>query len=161
MQDLDFMDAADKLHLMMIIMLYAPVYRKNAKGQLMSATAAVKSRLNQFNSGEWRELWHDAHEHPELNQLLKARRGAQSGQAAQHAKLACAKHYALNGQLRDAQQCLTDSGLLSFFEPGIQQKMHALFEDCADGGELIMDALGDIGDDDCWGFEISEMWVKR
>ena len=126
----------------------------------MSATAAVKSRLDRFNSGEWRELWHDAHEHPELNRLLKARRGAQSGQAAQHAKLARAKHYALNGQLRDARQCLTDSGLLSFFEPGIQQKMHALFEDCADGGEPIMDAPGDIGDDDCWGFEISEMWVK-
>ena len=49
---------------------------------------------------------------------------------------------------------------LSFFEPGIQQKMHALFEDCADGGEPIMDAPEDIGDDDRWGFEISEMWVK-
>ena len=52
MQDLDFTDTADKLHLMMIIMLYAPVYKKNAKGQLMSAMAAVKSRLDRFNSGE-------------------------------------------------------------------------------------------------------------
>ena len=60
LQDHGYVDLADKLHLMMLIMLYAPVYEVTVKGELMSATAAVKSRLDRFNSGEWRELWADA-----------------------------------------------------------------------------------------------------
>ena len=50
LQDNGYVDLADKLHLMMIIMFYAPVYEVDVKGELMSATAAVKSRLDRFNS---------------------------------------------------------------------------------------------------------------
>ena len=60
LQDNGYVALADKLHLMFIIMLYAPVYEVDVKGKLMSATAAVKSQQDHFNSGEWQELWADA-----------------------------------------------------------------------------------------------------
>ena len=69
----------------------------------MSATAAVKSRLDRFNSGEWRELWADAQGHTNLEWLQKPHQGFQSVEAAERSRLARAKHFALNMQLRDAR----------------------------------------------------------
>ena len=113
---------------MMLIMLYALVYEVDVKGELMLATAAVKSQLDHFNSGEWQELWADAQGHPNLEQLQKTHQGVQGAEAAECAQLAQAKHFDLNMQLQDVRQCLTDPSLLSFAEPGTQAKMHAAFE---------------------------------
>ena len=156
-QDLGYEDDADKLHIMMIIMLYAPVYERSVKGDFLSATAAVKSRLERFNNGEWKELWDDAHGHHELDRF-SVQRSAAAGKAA---KFNRAKHYALQAQFRDAHQALVSPGMLRFSEPGIEAKMHALFEGQADKGDLIMDPPEDIVDDDeQWAFVIGETEVK-
>ena len=156
-QDLGYEDDADKLHIMMIIMLYAPVYERSVKGDFLSATAAVKSRLERFNNGEWKELWDDAHGHHELDRF-SVQRSAAAGKAA---KFNRAKHYALQAQFRDAHQALVSPGMLRFSEPGIEAKMHALFEGQADKGDPIMDPPEDIVDDDeRWAFVIGETEVK-
>ena len=106
-------------------------------------------------------MWADAQGHPNLERLQKPRQGAQSVEAAERARLARAKHFALNMQLQDARQCLTDPSLLSFAEPGIQAKMHALFGDCVDSEQAVYDYPDDIGEnDDRWGFDIGKMLVK-
>ena len=95
------------------------------------------------------------------DRLKKPRQDVQSVEAAECARMARAKHFALNMQLRDARQCLTDPSLLSFAEPGIQKKMHALFGDCADSEQAVSDCPADIDtNDDRWGFEIDKMLVK-
>ena len=51
--------------------------------------------------------------------------------------------------------------MLRFSEPGIEAKMHALFEGQADKGDPIMDPPEDIVDDDeRWAFVIGETEVK-
>ena len=51
-----------------------------------------------------------------LEQLQKLCPGVQGVEAAECAQLAWAKHFALNMQLQDARQCLTNPLLLLFAE---------------------------------------------
>ena len=102
-------------------------------------------------------MWDDAHGHHELDRF-SVQRSAAAGKAA---KFNRAKHYALQAQFRDAHQALVSPGMLRFSEPGIEAKMHALFEGQADKGDLIMDPPEDIVDDDeQWAFVIGETEVK-
>ena len=69
--------------------------------------------------------------------------------------------YAVHAQFQDAHQALVSPGMLKFSEPGIEEKMHALFQGQADTGDPIMDPPQDIVDDDeRWAFVIGEAEVK-
>ena len=70
------------------------LHTMHVKGDFLSATAAVKSRVERFNNGEWKELWDDAHGHHELDRF-SVQRSAAAGKAA---KFNRAKHYALQAQ---------------------------------------------------------------
>ena len=49
-----------KLHWLMFLMLFCPVYETGADSKPLSLTAAVKARVDRFLTGEWRSLWADA-----------------------------------------------------------------------------------------------------
>ena len=58
--EMDCEELALKLHWMMFVMLFCPVYEVGLSAKPLSPTAAVKVRVERFLAGEWRSLWEDA-----------------------------------------------------------------------------------------------------
>ena len=107
-----------------------------------STTKVVKSRLNRFFAGDWVNLWEEANDHPEGTIQVRTRDEA----AEKHAKLARARHFALAAQLRDAHQCLTNTGLLPIADSDVLSQFDELFVRAADA-DPIPSAPDDLQDD--------------
>ena len=73
LEDTEYFDLADKLVNMLFRMLYCPVYEKGANGQLLSPTAAIRSRCERFLGGDWVGLWEDANNHPMIEAQSRPR----------------------------------------------------------------------------------------
>ena len=125
MLDADHHNLTLKLHWLMFLMLFCPVYETGADSKPLSLTAAVKAWVNQFLAGEWQTLWADALALTGKQNCCQLKVCTTEQDKASQALQA--QHQALAGQLHDAHCTLTSPGLLSGQCPGVQAQFNKLF----------------------------------
>jgi len=157
-----FESMAIRLHWMMFLMLFCPVYERSLGGNLLSPTAAVKARVDRFLAGEWKCLWADAHSLVQSRRSEPQSERPRSEEEEEDVRVKRATHQALAGQLQDARRTLTDPGLLSSRDTGVRTQFRKLFAYNPDTIEAFPQLPPpDDDDDDPYSHPIDVIYIKQ